>query len=120
VSLVHNTEALPVESARQKSAFPPNFVHSLDSTHMLLTAEKMDALGLPFAAVHDSYWAHAGAVDDMNTALREAFVELYSQPVLEDLHRGLQLRFPQIEFPPVPDRGALDLQKVRESAYFFN
>ena len=23
---------------KQKNAFPPNFVHSLDSTHMLLTA----------------------------------------------------------------------------------
>ena len=28
----------PVMKTRQKSAFPPNFVHSLDSTHMMLAA----------------------------------------------------------------------------------
>ena len=27
-----------VHVMRQKSAFPPNFIHSLDSTHMLMTA----------------------------------------------------------------------------------
>jgi DNA-directed RNA polymerase len=24
--------------ARQRSAFPPNFIHSIDSTHMMMTA----------------------------------------------------------------------------------
>jgi DNA-directed RNA polymerase, mitochondrial len=28
----------PVNSQKQSSAFPPNFIHSLDATHMLLTA----------------------------------------------------------------------------------
>jgi len=38
VILVDCNDKLPVSSQRQRSAFPPNFVHSLDSTHMLLTA----------------------------------------------------------------------------------
>lgn len=29
---------LPVDKVRQRSAFPPNYVHSLDSTHMMYTA----------------------------------------------------------------------------------
>jgi len=29
---------LPVNKNKQKSAFPPNYVHSLDSTHMMYTA----------------------------------------------------------------------------------
>ena len=32
-------EDLPVAVQRQKSAFPPNYVHSLDSSHMLMTAK---------------------------------------------------------------------------------
>ncbi|KAG5180911.1 hypothetical protein JKP88DRAFT_263682 [Tribonema minus] len=112
--------ALPVEAARQRSAFPPNFVHSLDSTHMLMTAAAMDARGIPFAAVHDSYWCHAGHVDVMNAALRDTFVELYSRPILEDLHASLTARFPDVKFPRVPPRGALDVGAVRDSAYFFN
>lgn len=37
------------------------------------------------AGVHDSYWTHAGDVEQMNSLLREKFVELYSQPVLENV-----------------------------------
>lgn len=38
VVLVDCNDKLPVSPQKQRSAFPPNFVHSLDSTHMLLTA----------------------------------------------------------------------------------
>lgn len=37
------------------------------------------------AGVHDSYWTHAGDVEKMNRLLREKFVELYEQPVLENV-----------------------------------
>ena len=30
----------PVSKTRQKAAFPPNFIHSLDSSHMIFTAEE--------------------------------------------------------------------------------
>ena len=43
----------------------------------------------------------------MNQALRECFVELYSQPILENLHTTLATRFPNVQFPPVPQRGDL-------------
>ncbi len=36
--LMQDREGLPVLRRRQKSAFPPNYVHSLDSTHMMMTA----------------------------------------------------------------------------------
>lgn len=32
-------ENIPVNTSKQTSAFPPNFVHSLDSSHMMYTAE---------------------------------------------------------------------------------
>ena len=59
-------DALPVSGQKQRSAFPPNYVHSLDSTHMLMTAMNMKKKGLTFSAVHDSYWTHACDVDVMN------------------------------------------------------
>jgi DNA-directed RNA polymerase len=34
---------------RQRSAFPPNFVHSLDSSHMMMTALACKDAGLLFA-----------------------------------------------------------------------
>ena len=48
--------------------------------------------GLAFAGVHDSFWTHAGTVDDMNRLLREAFVELHSRPLLQELAAEMQAR----------------------------
>ena len=51
---------------KQKNAFPPNFIHSLDSSHMMLTCLHCARDGISFAAVHDSYWTHPVTVDIMN------------------------------------------------------
>lgn len=32
------TDGLPVMKSRQRSAFPPNYIHSIDSSHMMMTA----------------------------------------------------------------------------------
>jgi hypothetical protein len=120
VSLVHNKESLPVSGPRQRSAFPPNFVHSLDSTHMLMTSKECNRRGIVFSAVHDSFWSHAGSVDEMNTILREQFVELYNQPILENLRNDLKLRNPLANIDPVPARGTLDIEEVKKSQYFFS
>eukprot|EP00615_Pteridomonas_danica_P004085 CAMPEP_0114332208 /NCGR_PEP_ID=MMETSP0101-20121206/2927_1 /TAXON_ID=38822 ORGANISM="Pteridomonas danica, Strain PT" /NCGR_SAMPLE_ID=MMETSP0101 /ASSEMBLY_ACC=CAM_ASM_000211 /LENGTH=791 /DNA_ID=CAMNT_0001462801 /DNA_START=303 /DNA_END=2678 /DNA_ORIENTATION=- len=120
VQVTLNNDDLSVHKTRQRSAFPPNFVHSLDSTHMLLTAIKMQELGLSFTAVHDSYWTHPSDVEVMNEALRRSFVDLYSQPILEDLKETLMIRFPGKEFPEIPERGDLSLEDVMKSTYFFN
>ncbi|CAN0414773.1 unnamed protein product [Pylaiella littoralis] len=120
VHVREDSDKLPISVKRQTTAFPPNFVHSLDSTHMMLTAVEMEKAGVPFAAVHDSYWVHAGNVDLMNDQLRQCFVDLYSGPILENLHESLQMRYPTIEFPPIPERGTLVLDDVKSSKYFFN
>ena len=38
VTTYENLDEQPVNKAKNRSAFPPNFVHSIDSTHMMLTA----------------------------------------------------------------------------------
>ncbi|CAJ0952033.1 unnamed protein product, partial [Ranitomeya imitator] len=54
------------DTMKQKNAFPPNFIHSLDSTHMMLTALHCHRRGLTFVSVHDCFWTHADTVDMMN------------------------------------------------------
>jgi len=111
---------LPVDTRRNSSAFPPNFVHSLDSTHMFMTALECAAQGVNYASVHDSYWTHGGTVDMMNKILREQFIELYKRPLLEDLRNYWMSENPSLKLPPVPPYEGLDLQKVKESRYFFH
>ncbi|PWA84154.1 DNA-directed RNA polymerase 2B [Artemisia annua] len=118
LTLQRETEKVMVR--RQRTAFPPNFVHSLDGSHMMMTAVACKRAGLNFAGVHDSYWTHACNVDEMNRILREKFVELYQTPILENLLESFQQSFPTLSFPPVPDRGDFDLSDVLESSYFFN
>jgi DNA-directed RNA polymerase len=68
---VENLDDQPVNKQKQNSAFPPNFVHSLDSTHMMYTALECEKQAIVFAAVHDSFWSHASNVSPMNRILRQ-------------------------------------------------
>ncbi|XP_020204827.1 DNA-directed RNA polymerase 3B, chloroplastic [Cajanus cajan] len=113
-------EGSAVSVKKQKSAFPPNFVHSLDSSHMMMTALACNDAGLCFAGVHDSFWTHPCDVEKMNRILREKFVELYNMPILENLLEGFETTYPGLAFPALPKRGDFDLQKVLDSPYFFN
>lgn len=91
-SLKVDTFARP-SVVKQKNAFPPNFIHSLDSSHMMLTSLHCERAGLTFMSVHDCYWTHACTVSAMNRICREQFVALHSQPILEDLAKSLESRY---------------------------
>mmetsp|Transcript_37458 Transcript_37458/g.96760 ORF Transcript_37458/g.96760 Transcript_37458/m.96760 type:complete len:248 (-) Transcript_37458:657-1400(-) len=120
IVIADNSDRLPVSLRKQASAFPPNFVHSLDSSHMLMTATECRKKGLSFAGVHDSYWTHACDIDEMNDTLRECFVRLHSMPLLENLRDELTSKYPNLQLPPIPQRGDLELSSVKSSPYFFD
>lgn len=125
---------------KQKNAFPPNFIHSLDSSHMMLTSLYCERKGLTFVSVHDCFWTHACTVPDMNKICREQFVALHSQPILENLSKFLaeKYSFSESDFThdgsvsdltrrklnnillKVPDKGDFDLTNVLNSVYFFS
>ena len=56
LTVISNLDEQPVNKNKQNSAFPPNFVHSIDATHMMYTALQCRERNITFAAVHDSYW----------------------------------------------------------------
>jgi len=120
VLLASTHDGLPVNSKRQQSAFPPNYVHSLDSTHMLMTTKTCAQANITFGSVHDSYWTHPCSVPVMNEILREEFIKLHSSPLLEELLQSFQAKYPHIDFPPVPEKGELDLKEIKKSDYFFS
>ncbi|XP_060089470.1 LOW QUALITY PROTEIN: DNA-directed RNA polymerase, mitochondrial [Heteronotia binoei] len=94
--------------------------------------------GLTFVSVHDCYWTHALTVDIMNQVCREQFVALHSQPILQNLSRFMLRKYcahlpaewkktKALEYQrlvqllsKVPKQGDFDLQKVKESTYFFS
>ncbi|KAI9168131.1 DNA-directed RNA polymerase [Blastocladiella emersonii ATCC 22665] len=93
INLADPNNPAPVNVMKQRSAFPPNFIHSLDASHMMMTAIACHHRGLTFASVHDSYWTHACDVDTMNGIIRDEFVTLHSQPIMDNLVKEFQLRY---------------------------
>ena len=93
ISIAERTAANPVNKVKQLQAFPPNFIHSLDATHMFLTALKCDEVGLTFTSIHDSFWTHAGDVNTMNRIIRDAFIRMHSEDVVGRLAAEFKARY---------------------------
>lgn len=93
LSIANRSPADPVLKAKQIQAFPPNFIHSLDATHMFLTALKCHEVGLTFAAIHDSFWTHAGDVNTMNRIIRDAFIRMHSEDIIGRLAAEFKVRY---------------------------
>lgn len=89
-----------VSATKQASAFPPNFIHSLDATHMFLTALECQQNKLTFASVHDSYWTHACDIDTMSEIIRDTFIQLHSTDILTHLRDEFISRY-QDHYVPV-------------------
>ena len=113
-------------------AFPPNFIHSLDSAHMMMTSLRCQQEKMVFASVHDSFWTHAQDVDKMNRFCREEFIALHKMPILEDLKKHFDGKFAGLslskkdngrkvaQFDDLPDHGDFNIDDVLESVYFFS
>jgi DNA-directed RNA polymerase len=103
---------------RNVNGIAPNWVHSIDASHMMLTALRCQEEGIEFAAVHDSFWTHAGTARPLSSALRDEFVALHEQPLLENLKQSWERHY-DITLSSLPPTGTLNLNDVRDSKYFF-
>lgn len=78
----------PMDRRKHELAIAPNFIHSLDASHMFMTCDacagksentSVDGpTGLTFASIHDSYWTHPNEVEKLSQILRRTFVKLHS------------------------------------------
>lgn len=111
VNLKEDTE--DVEKRKQRSGIAPNFVHSLDSSHMVKVLNATDYMD--YAMIHDDFGTHAADTGDLWKVIREQFVELYttSDPLRSwNSQQG-------VYDGEYPEMGDLDIQAVLSSDYFF-
>jgi len=113
-----------LDRRKQSSGIAPNFVHSCDAAHMMLTVVRAKQAGVDnFAMIHDSFGTTAGDVEQLYHTVREAFIEMYDEvDVIESFRDEMiqQLSDDNIEkLEDLPQRGTLDLSKVIESRYCF-
>lgn len=123
VKLSVNIDTPELNKRKQVAGIAPNFVHSMDASHLMMTINKAREEGIKcFSMIHDSYGTHAADTGNLARILREAFVEQYSNhDVLQKFADEIEAQLPEghEELPPVPSKGTLDLARVIESRYFF-
>jgi len=108
-----------VDKKSVEQAISPNWIHSLDASHMFCTLHRALGCGLyQFSMVHDSFGCPAPDMSILRDLIREEFYEMHKENQLqkfcEDVEEesGLQL-------PEPPQRGDLDIRGVLESDYLF-
>ena len=116
-----------LDKKRAASGVSPNYVHSMDSTHLLWTVlycndvHRLDS----FSMIHDSFGTHATACDELASATREMFIALYEMDRLSELRGEIAALLETTDedliqdLPLTPAFGMFDLRTVRESDYFF-
>lgn len=124
VQLAVGVENLKINKRRQRFGIAPNFVHSCDAAHMMSVVNLLWAnLDEPaFAAIHDSFATHACDMWVLHACIREAFVDQYKAGVLEGFEQEIRSQLSEEHaalLPPLPAKGDLDLDQVRESDFFF-
>lgn len=115
-----NADSDTIDVQKQRLGAAPNFVHSMDACHLMMTLLKASESGVTsFACIHDDFGTHAEDTDKLHAAIRWAFVEMYrGNDVLGDFRASLGLLC-ETDLPPVPAKGTLDLNEILRSPYFF-
>lgn len=90
ITLRRTTQKSTINIRKQLNGVAPNFIHSLDAIHLLMTNLAASSHGIAFASVHDSYWTHPSDVDLLNRLIRKEFVRLHSSDVLLNLYKDLE------------------------------
>jgi DNA-directed RNA polymerase len=122
IKLSVSSETEEIDRRKTQQSICPNLIHQLDSSVLSLSVVKGSELGIDnFSLIHDSFGVLAPDADNMSLALREAFCEIYSKDILANWAMEMKQMLSeknQKKFPPLPEKGNLDLEQVKKSIFF--
>ena len=117
-------ETSKIDHTKTVNGQAPNYVHSMDASHLVLTVDACLDKGVEnFGMIHDSFATHAGNTDILRDTLREEFVKMYSENQLTKFRDEIASQLsPKTakKLPEIPKQGSLDITKVLNSTYFFS
>lgn len=108
-----------VDKIAQRNGIAPNFIHSLDSTHLMMV---VNSAGLNnYSTIHDSFGTSLGEASHLKVVIRKQLYKLYTE------HRPLE-RFKEYAEMLIghkldikePKKGTLDLKEILTSTYVFH
>ena len=122
---VRQTDGAKVDKKKRKAAISPNIIHSLDAAHLLITIDSCQSRGVTdFFVIHDSFGCSASDTDVMFSTVRCAFATMYTgYCFFSELDREARSALNDrnnTKILPIPKKGNLNLDLVRESEYCFS
>lgn len=112
-----------VDRRKQSQAIAPNFIHSMDASHLQLTVNRAaEAKISNFAMIHDSYGTSLAKAGLLFRLIRECFIEMYlTHDVLTTFERDISpFIMNKQKLPPQPTKGTFDIDQIKESLYAFH
>jgi DNA-directed RNA polymerase len=106
---------------RARNSVAPNFVHALDSSHMVFTINEAYTRGITnFAMVHDDFGTLAADIPEFFNIIRITFVRMYySHDWLQAWKKELERLDEELDLPDPPPKGDLEILQVIDSPHFF-
>jgi DNA-directed RNA polymerase len=95
----------------QINAISPNFVHSIDATHLRMVIMNTDA---QIAAVHDSIGSHAADFFEVARVIREQFIKVHKYNQIQDLATENSIRIDDVRL------GDYRAEEALSSTYIFS
>jgi len=126
-----------IDAKTQAKGIAPNFIHSLDATHLYLALLNASKKGInSFATVHDSFATHSCDVESLSQTLKEEFIRLtnydilshfqeeiakkYGFEIVDTLSKNKEEKLKQIQdIKTLFVNDHFEIEKIRESKYFF-
>lgn len=120
----YDRDETKLEKEASKNGSVPNWVHSLDAAalHMAVLNMRDRTPGdLILTVIHDSFATTAAKLPELQAALRDAYVSVFSGDVLAAFEAEILSALPEgTELPQRPRRGDLNVEVIRDSELLFS
>lgn len=111
-----------VDRHKQATGVAPNFIHSLDATHLMMSINEASKEGcVNFSTVHDSFGTSLGEAARLRRIIRQQMVKLYTEhdPLADFLRHAEELLGEPLDIE-LPKKGFLDINCILDSKFVFH
>lgn len=104
----------------QKNGIAPNFIHSLDSTHLMMVVNEAGLSN--YTTIHDSFGTSLGEARYLQVVIREQLYKLYTEhsPIEEFKKYVEAMTGEDLSDIPEPPKGGLKLENILTSTFIFH
>lgn len=104
----------------QKNGIAPNFIHSLDSTHLMMVVNEAGLSN--YTTIHDSFGTSLGEARHLQVVIREQLYKLYTEhePIEQFKRYVEEMTGEDLSDIPEPPKGTLNLENILTSTFIFH